>query len=144
MNATGWPAKRLTRYRLITPLLLGVFATTAAAQVECPVLSSTGASNPDGTLLVLGELSAGIIVSGAHVGVVSCWTDDGDTPLPGDLNCDGSVTVGDINPFVLALTDPSAYASMFPDCSILAADCTGDGQVTVGDINCFVALVTGI
>ncbi len=63
--------------------------------------------------------------------------------LPGDLNCDGSVSVGDINPFVLALTDPVGYADAFPDCDPLGGDCTGDGQLTVGDINCFVALVAG-
>ncbi len=67
------------------------------------------------------------------------------TPVnpPGDLNCDGVVSVGDINPFVLALTDPVGYAAMFPDCDPLNGDCTNDGQLTVGDINCFVALVTG-
>ncbi len=63
--------------------------------------------------------------------------------LPGDMNCDGVVSVGDINPFVLALTDPAAYAAQFPDCRLLNGDCSGDGQVSVGDINCFVALVTG-
>ncbi len=63
--------------------------------------------------------------------------------LLGDMNCDGNVSVGDINPFVLALTDPTGYAAMFPDCNILNGDCTEDGNVSVGDINCFVALVTG-
>ncbi len=63
--------------------------------------------------------------------------------LLGDMNCDGAVTVGDINPFVLALTDPAGYANAFPDCDLLNGDCSDDGQLTVGDINCFVALVTG-
>ncbi len=63
--------------------------------------------------------------------------------LPGDMNCDGTVSVGDINPFVLALTDPDAYATMFPDCDIQNGDCSDDGMISVGDINCFVALVTG-
>ncbi len=63
--------------------------------------------------------------------------------LAGDLNCDGVVSVGDINPFVLALTDPVEYAIQFPDCDLAAGDCSDDGQLTVGDINCFVALVTG-
>ncbi len=61
----------------------------------------------------------------------------------GDMNCDGAVSVGDINPFVLALTNPAGYAAAFPSCNILNGDCSDDGQVTVGDINCFVALVTG-
>ncbi len=63
--------------------------------------------------------------------------------LIGDMNCDGAVTVGDINPFVLAITDPAAYTAQFPDCDIDAGDCNSDGDITVGDINCFVALVTG-
>lgn len=61
----------------------------------------------------------------------------------GDMNCDGTVSVGDINPFVLALTDPVAYAEQYPDCELLNGDCSGDGGLSVGDINCFVALVTG-
>ncbi len=61
----------------------------------------------------------------------------------GDLNCDGTVSVGDINAFVLALTDPSAYAKQFAECDPLNADTNGDGQVSVGDINGFVLLVTG-
>ncbi len=64
-------------------------------------------------------------------------------PLIGDLNCDGTVSVSDINPFVLALTDPSAYAKQFPDCSAQNADCSGDEDVSLADINCFVALLTG-
>ncbi len=63
--------------------------------------------------------------------------------LPGDLNCDGAVSVGDINPFVLALTDPDAYRQQFPDCSSFNGDINDDGVVTVGDINGFVALVIG-
>ncbi len=63
--------------------------------------------------------------------------------LPGDMNCDGNVSVGDINPFVLALTDPAGYAAAFPDCDINNGDCSNDGNVSVGDINCFVDLVVG-
>ena len=66
------------------------------------------------------------------------------TPLPrlGDLNCDGSVDFGDINPFVLALSDPAAYAAQFPDCNIMNGDCNGNGRVEFGDITPFVALLT--
>ncbi len=63
--------------------------------------------------------------------------------LLGDLNCDGAVTVSDINAFVLALTDADAYADAYPDCDPLSGDCSADGAVTVSDINCFVALVVG-
>ena len=62
--------------------------------------------------------------------------------LPGDMNCDGVVGFSDINPFVLALTNPTLYASTFPDCTIMNGDINGDGQVGFGDINPFVALLT--
>jgi hypothetical protein len=60
----------------------------------------------------------------------------------GDLNCDGQVNFGDINPFVLALTDPVAYAAAFPYCNVNLADINGDGVVNFGDINPFVALLS--
>lgn len=63
--------------------------------------------------------------------------------LPGDMNCDGVVTVADIGPFVLAVTDPAGYAAQFPACDILNADTNGDQVVTVADIGGFVALVAG-
>ncbi len=62
--------------------------------------------------------------------------------LLGDLNCDGVVSVGDINAFVLALTDPAGYETQFPDCDRLAADTNDDDTVSVADINGFVALLT--
>jgi hypothetical protein len=66
------------------------------------------------------------------------------TPPPtGDLNCDGTVGFGDINPFVLALANPEGYASAYPLCDLLQGDINGDGTVNFGDINPFVALLTG-
>ncbi|MEW6250563.1 MAG: hypothetical protein AB1716_07935 [Planctomycetota bacterium] len=61
---------------------------------------------------------------------------------PGDMNCDGSVNFDDINPFVLALSDPGGYAAAYPNCYILNGDCNGDGAVDFGDINPFVGLLT--
>ncbi|TWT45129.1 hypothetical protein RAS1_15510 [Phycisphaerae bacterium RAS1] len=61
----------------------------------------------------------------------------------GDLNCDGVVNVLDINPFVLALSDPAAYALQHPGCNILNGDIDGDGMLTVLDINPFVKLLAG-
>jgi hypothetical protein len=63
--------------------------------------------------------------------------------LPGDLNCDGSVGFGDINPFVLRLSDPAAYQTAYPDCPDANGDINGDGNVNFGDINPFVALLSG-
>jgi hypothetical protein len=65
-------------------------------------------------------------------------------PFPtGDLNCDGSVNGYDIDPFVLALTDATAYQTEFPGCDRMLADCNGDGEVNGYDIDPFVVLLTG-
>ena len=61
----------------------------------------------------------------------------------GDLNCDDAVNVFDIDPFVLALVDPSGYAAQHPDCDVLLADTNYDGAVNVFDIDPFVTLLTG-
>ncbi|MEW6249266.1 MAG: C25 family cysteine peptidase [Planctomycetota bacterium] len=61
----------------------------------------------------------------------------------GDLNCDGAVDFDDINPFVLALSDPPGYAQHYPSCNIQNGDINGDGRVDFDDINPFVALLTG-
>jgi hypothetical protein len=62
--------------------------------------------------------------------------------FPGDLNCDGAVNNFDIDPFVLALTDPSGYAQKFPDCDRMLADVNGDGVVDNFDIDPFVKRLT--
>jgi hypothetical protein len=61
----------------------------------------------------------------------------------GDVNCDGVVNGYDIDPFVLALTDPDAYAEAFPDCDIRLADVNDDGVVNGYDIDPFVMLLVG-
>lgn len=61
----------------------------------------------------------------------------------GDMNCDGAITVSDIGPFVLALTNPAQYEIDFPECDINNGDINNDGSVTVSDIGPFVALLTG-
>jgi hypothetical protein len=72
---------------------------------------------------------------------------DGDTvpdecaALVGDANCDGSVGFRDINPFVLALGNPAAYAAAYPDCSPANLDINGDGALGFTDINPFVTLL---
>ena len=81
--------------------------------------------------------------SGWNIDDIEIW---GLAPPPnavGDLNCDGSVDFGDINPFVLTLADPALYNTTYPDCDINLADINGDGSVDFGDINPFVALLVG-
>ena len=63
--------------------------------------------------------------------------------MRGDTNCDGVVDFGDINSFVMALSDPTAWQETFPGCSIMSADTNTDGEVDFGDINPFVALLSG-
>ncbi len=87
------------------------------------------------------EIESRYSIAGARWSSVAFWYQ---LPRsPGDLNCDGTADFGDINPFVLALSDPAGYVAMFPFCSIMNGDINGDGIVDFGDINPFVALLTG-
>ena len=61
----------------------------------------------------------------------------------GDLNCDGVINFDDINPFVLALSDPAGYQATYPNCDINTGDINGDGHVNFDDINPFVTLLSG-
>jgi hypothetical protein len=72
----------------------------------------------------------------------ACATTLGAT-LVGDMNCDGTTDFGDINPFVLAETNPTLWQETYPGCPLLNGDINGDGTVDFGDINPFVALLTG-
>jgi hypothetical protein len=65
------------------------------------------------------------------------------TGVLGDLNCDGIVDFADINPFVLALSNPAAYQAAYPNCNFLNGDCNGDGYVDFADINPFVVILSG-
>ena len=64
-----------------------------------------------------------------------------DSPL-GDLNCDWEINNFDIDPFVLALTNPAGYKQTFPNCDIMNGDINGDGLVNNFDIDPFVKLLT--
>jgi hypothetical protein len=59
------------------------------------------------------------------------------TPLfqIGDMNCDDVINFDDINPFVLALSDPAEYQIEYPDCDIMLADINQDGVVDFYDID---------
>jgi len=59
------------------------------------------------------------------------------------MNCDGLVNNFDIDPFVLALSNPAGYAQAFPDCDLRNGDINGDGVVNNFDIDPFVALISG-
>jgi hypothetical protein len=62
----------------------------------------------------------------------------------GDLNCDGSINFGDINPFVQFVSNFAAWKSAHPTCEETNGDINCDGtygQSSFGDINPFVAVI---
>lgn len=61
--------------------------------------------------------------------------------VAGDLDCDGAVSNFDIDRFILAVSNPAAYAAAFPQCPRENADANQDGRVDNFDIDAFVALV---
>jgi hypothetical protein len=70
---------------------------------------------------------------------------DTNTVCIGDLNCDGAIDFGDINPFVLYMSNSASWAAAFPGCNPLNGDINCDGtygQASFGDINPFVALMS--
>ena len=58
----------------------------------------------------------------------------------GDLNCDGRIDGRDVQPFVLSLIDPAAYAAAYPECDIIAADLNCDTAIDSLDVPPFVGL----
>ena len=61
----------------------------------------------------------------------------------GDMDKDSKYTVDDINPFVLALTDPNAYLLAYGIDPNLIGDCDYSGKLDTDDIGPFVAFITG-
>jgi hypothetical protein len=60
----------------------------------------------------------------------------------GDLNGDGRVDFDDLNPFALALNDPSGYATQFPTLnSSVLGDINHDGRLDFDDLNPFADLL---
>ena len=61
----------------------------------------------------------------------------------GDLSSDCVVDFGDVDPFVLTLSNPVGYRQQYPNCDIMNGDINGDSVVNFDDINPFVALLIG-
>jgi hypothetical protein len=81
--------------------------------------------------------------SGWNVDDVEIWGVSGGSYPIGDMNCDGVLDFGDINPFVLAIGGQAAYETAYPDCDWMLADINGDDVVSFEDINAFVAALSG-
>ncbi|MGE0480553.1 MAG: hypothetical protein AB7Q17_08785 [Phycisphaerae bacterium] len=63
--------------------------------------------------------------------------------ITGDMNWDGVVNNFDIDPFVLALTDPATYVTLYGFDSLYPGDVNRDGVLNNFDIDPFVAVVAG-
>ncbi|MCG3128193.1 MAG: hypothetical protein CHACPFDD_03069 [Phycisphaerae bacterium] len=61
----------------------------------------------------------------------------------GDMNCDESVNGFDVDPFVLALTDPEEYIEQYFFCDIDHGDVNEDGSINGFDVDPFVDILTG-
>jgi len=61
-----------------------------------------------------------------------------DLLLLGDMDCNWTVDLDDVEPFVQALLAPAAYNAAYPDCNIDRADVNGDGAIDGRDIQAFV------
>lgn len=62
----------------------------------------------------------------------------GPTICRGDTNCDATISYADINPFVQALNNLSAWQTAHPGCPWQNCDVNADDVVSYGDINPFV------
>jgi hypothetical protein len=88
--------------------------------------------------------SAACIAAGGTPGALgSRCTPNTCPPLIGDLDCDGDVDFGDINPFVLYLSNYATWLSTYPGCNPANGDIDQNGVYpSFGDINPFVALLS--
>ncbi|MBK8269540.1 MAG: PQQ-dependent sugar dehydrogenase [Planctomycetes bacterium] len=65
----------------------------------------------------------------------------GPVRTPGDLDCNGSVTLDDLLPFSQALTAPLEFIGDNPACDIWRADVNSDGAINALDIAPMVTLI---
>jgi hypothetical protein len=134
---------------LVGALTLGLLAPQqlVADEMHCATASSGAESQlTNGSIANIGQTVIGRTTGGGiqlHAGVIACLSAAPATFLLGDMNCDGAVNLQDINPFTLALANPVAYATAFPDCDLMNGDINDDGAVDLGDINPFVQLLAG-
>ena len=62
--------------------------------------------------------------------------------VPEDVNCDGEVTVADVdNVIVIIINGGSSGGHTRPDGKPINADVNGDGEVNIADINCIIDMI---
>lgn len=131
-----------------------LFACTAYAQFEISwsTIDGGGGISTTGGVFELsgtiGQPDAGSVTTPLTGGpfelVGGFWAGAISAPaaLHGDMNCDGAVNNFDIDPFVLALLDPTGYAVAYPGCDRIAhGDCNSDGALNNFDIDPFVSCI---
>lgn len=90
----------------------------------------------------MGPTDSSITYSGWNIDDVEIW---GVVPGPvlGDMNCDGVLDLGDIDPFVLALLDKDEYLAVYPNCDLDLADTNADLSLSGSDVGSFVQFLLG-
>jgi len=145
------PGGETTRTRLIAITSGGIeFGSTCAAwnlyygpdQVSTALLGAVDCVRSPGVQDFDIVIAAVNLVSGQVQGPLHAARVRFICTLVGDLNCDAYVDFGDINPFVLALTNPAGYEATYPNCYIKNGDINRDTRGDFGDINAFVRLLT--
>jgi hypothetical protein len=96
----------------------------------------------------IGQPDAGVVMTGGIYELTGGFWVVAAAPsvCVGDLNCDGQIDFGDINPFVQYLSSFASWQAAYPGCNPFNGDINGDGtygQGSFADINPFVALLTG-
>jgi hypothetical protein len=69
--------------------------------------------------------------------------DNTDSPIPGDMDCNGDVTISDVAPFAEALLDPAGFDLLHPACRSSQADMDESGNPDGRDVSQFVGVLIG-
>jgi hypothetical protein len=92
----------------------------------------------------IGDAITGVPLDGYFSDTVTfTWNATPTTYLNGDMNCDGVVDGRDVQAYLMAMMDPSAYQAAYPNCRQLNADCNCDLVVDIADVQAFVAVLLG-
>lgn len=151
----GNSAPPFTTFRDITPgfdrTTVGHIETTNGAgqqilfgQGGCPVYVLPADSN-SGSNVILQDISSYDEGVGPMTLVevpveTACTIVCRRNPFLGDVDCNGFVTVADMEGFVISLLNPEGYASQYPHCNIINADANMDGHIDGHDIDSFILL----